>query len=617
MKTVRRLYLYGIAFISLEAIVWGTISLLRNLFLQTLSTPEAILRALSLTLVGVPIFLFHWLWGKRLAAEDAEEAGALIRAAFLHGVLLANGIPIFQNFLAILNRWLLSLFEISASRALFGGSQSLSDNLIAILILGLFWGYFWQQLKQAWQQLTESENFADARRLYRFAWMFYGLLLLIVGAVQILRVIFYWLIPFAGDPRSMTLNGLAFTLIGGPLWYYAWQKCQENAQEAVERTSLLRLGVYAFLSLFNALALLVDGIILLNVLLEWIFGLTPIETLRIGDPLSWLIPFGVLWAYYTRWFERQLEFFPTDRAEEIRRFARGLLSLAGLISVSVGMGILLNLLANLFTTLSSNEEVRRSISQSLSNLLLGIPYWLTNWNALRLQETQAKEGARSLARRAYLYLVLFGSVLAVMGYGIALIYQTLRWLFLRESDFQAILSSLFLLTFFGVLLLYHLKEMRRETTLGEIFQRSRLANFRVLLLIEDEQARVALEKALNQNLPGAQIIHLSPSSSPVPGDLLIYPVGGEALPAWLNDFPAPHLMIPLTTAKNRFWVGLLSRRWPEQTARMARQLALGEELRQPFQAPTIWTILGYLFAIFFALQLLAIGFSLTLSLIVD
>lgn len=32
MKTIRRLYLYGITFVSLEVIIWGTIGLLRGLF---------------------------------------------------------------------------------------------------------------------------------------------------------------------------------------------------------------------------------------------------------------------------------------------------------------------------------------------------------------------------------------------------------------------------------------------------------------------------------------------------------------------------------------------------------------------------------------------------------
>jgi len=613
MKTVRRLYLYGIAFVSLEAIIWGIIGLLRNLISQTLTAPEAILRALSLLLVGAPVFLFHWLWGKRLATEDAEEAGAMLRAVFFYGVLLANGIPVFQNLLAILNRWLLSLFGLPTSRALFGGAQSLSDNLIAILIAGLFWGYFWQQLTQAWQKLTESENFADTRRLYRFIWMLYGLLLLIAGVIQILRVIFYWPVPFPGDPRPTALNGLGFVLIGGPLWYFAWRKCQENAQEAAERTSLLRLGVYTLLSLGSALVILVDGIILLDILLQWMLGLTPLEASRFGDALAWLISFGMVRAYYARWFKAQLEFFPADRAQEIRRFVHGLLSLAGLIAVSTGMGILLNLLADLLAATLFSEGARRSLGHSLSALLLGLPYWLVNWNALRLPETQPQASPRSLARRAYLYLILFGSVLAVMGYGAALVYQTLRGWLLQENDLRGILSSLFLLAFFGVLLLYHLKETRRETAQ----ERARFADFRILLLMEDAESRAALESALKQSLPGAQIIHLERSAAPIEGEVLIYPAGSEALPEWARDFPGTHLLIPWTGAKNRLWVGALNRRWPEQAARMARQLALGEELRQPFQSPTIWTILGYLFAIFFALQLLGILLGVALSLVAD
>ncbi len=58
MKTIRRLYFYAVAFISLEVVLWGLIGLLRSMLSNIIiDSAQALARALSLILVGVPIFL--------------------------------------------------------------------------------------------------------------------------------------------------------------------------------------------------------------------------------------------------------------------------------------------------------------------------------------------------------------------------------------------------------------------------------------------------------------------------------------------------------------------------------------------------------------------------------
>ena len=89
MKTVRRLYFYAVALISIEVVLWGLINLLRSIVSQTVGgTAEVLARALALTVVGLPIFLFHWLWAQRLAASDDEERTASLRAIFFFNAFL-------------------------------------------------------------------------------------------------------------------------------------------------------------------------------------------------------------------------------------------------------------------------------------------------------------------------------------------------------------------------------------------------------------------------------------------------------------------------------------------------------------------------------------------------
>lgn len=626
MKTIRSLYVYGITFVSLEVIVWGTIGLLRGLFSQPLDVQSVLLRALALVIVGAPVFLLHWTWAKRLADEDAEEAASLIRAVFFHAILLANGIPLAQNALALINRTLLGLFDLSVSRAVWGGEQTLPDNLIAIFVLAIFLAYFYWKLRLAWQGLAEEQNFTDVRRFYRFSWVLYGLLLLTAGSIQILRSIFYWPLFSGNDFRFLAVNGLAFVIVGLPIWYYAWDKAQEGIERPAERESLLRLGMYALLTISSALVVLVTCSVLLQKILRLALGIAEnYETGQISDALATLIPFLVIWGFHRRWLRHQLEHAPTERAIEGRHFSLAILALAGLITFAIGAGMLLNLLAEALTAITTAEVLRGNLATGLSTLAVGLPFWLLSWTPLEREMSETigstQKTHRFLVRRVYLYLVLFGSVLAVMGFAIALVYQVLALLLLPQegTSLSSILSSAFLLALFTVLLVYHLRQVRRESAWLSALQRSHFADFRILILGDEATFVHPLARALEQAMPGVQIAPLSFSSpAPESGNLLIYPLLPPfSLPSWVHTFPAPHLMLPLSAPGQRFWVGILHPRWPEQAAKMARQIALGEEVHQSFQAPAIWTVLGYLFAFSFGLQLLFLLVSFAVALVSD
>ncbi len=74
MKSIRRFYFYLVAFISIEVVLWGLVGLLRSVVDDMVSGgADALAQALALILVGVPIFLVHWLWAQRVSARDEEE----------------------------------------------------------------------------------------------------------------------------------------------------------------------------------------------------------------------------------------------------------------------------------------------------------------------------------------------------------------------------------------------------------------------------------------------------------------------------------------------------------------------------------------------------------------
>ena len=136
MRTVRRLYFYLVAFISLEAMLWGIIQLARTsfeFFPGEVGT-NLLARGLSLVLVGLPVFWLHWTRVHRDADQDEVERTSPIRAVFLYGVRLATLIPVFQNVLAVVNRATLSTMDLSPASAFIGSSQNLNDNLVALAV---------------------------------------------------------------------------------------------------------------------------------------------------------------------------------------------------------------------------------------------------------------------------------------------------------------------------------------------------------------------------------------------------------------------------------------------------------------------------------------------------
>ena len=128
MRTIRRLYFYLVALISLELVLWGLIGLARSI-LVSLDIFQAgaaqLAQALALVLVGLPVFLFHWLMAERSTRQDMDERSSSVRAAFLYGVLLGSLIPVVQNIIALVNRPVLVGFSLSSRPRLCRGFPGL------------------------------------------------------------------------------------------------------------------------------------------------------------------------------------------------------------------------------------------------------------------------------------------------------------------------------------------------------------------------------------------------------------------------------------------------------------------------------------------------------------
>ena len=622
MKTIRRLYFYAVAFISVEVVLWGIIGLLRSIFStqDITSSVTALASALALIFVGVPIFLIHWFWAQRVSAQDGEENSASIRAIFLYGILIGTLIPAVQNFLAFINRTLLATANLSQYRAVVGGSQSWPDNLIAALVNLLIAVYFWNILKANWAKLVEPENFAEIRRLYRFIWVLYGLLLVIYGVQQALSYVFTFPTAVLGDiGRETAVNALALMVVGSPIWYYSWRLLQDALADSAERESYLRLGLLYLVTLSGSIVTLVAGGNLLYLILVQVLGEGEawLEFLRqLGGPISIGVPMGVLWGYYGKWLNQQFSFDENlPRREGKRRLYHYILSFLGLGSTVFGLLYLFSVLIDLMLGDSYLGEngLGEPISGALATLIIGLPVWLADWRPMQAQafndSVVGDHARRSVVRKSYLYLVLFASVIGGMVTAGTLVFQLISQL-LGDGDpdfWNIILNNLLGLVVFVVMLAYHLLALRRDGAVRSDALVEKQSHFQVVVFDHDGKFGEGVKAMFTKRAPALPVIVVNANDFPadLKADAVVMPGSAavntpEKLEAWIRSFNGNKLIVS-DEAAGVFWMNDF-----EQAADSAKSMAEGQELRPQSSKRTtsLWTYVAYVFAALFACQLL-------------
>ena len=637
MKTIRRLYFYLVAAISLEVVLWGLINLLRTTFASGLTFPGAdtLAQALALIFVGVPIFAVHWLWAQRSASKDPEEQTAGLRAAFLYAVLLMTLIPVAQNLLALINRTLITSAGIETTRAFLGGTQSWIDNIIAILLNLLAAAYFYNILRASWAALPERENFAGVRRFYRYIWLLYGLIMSIFGVQQDIRFLFYLPAAVLGAPgHEMYINGLALILVGAPIWIYTWNLCQTSLTEPGESGSTLRLAVLYLLALSGVIAVLTTSGVLINTLLLWALGADiPLNELitRIGDPLSVGVPLAVIWAYYGGWLAREIASYSDGiRRASLKRFYLYILSMIGLVATFIGLALLFSFIVTILTGNALwGEALRPRLTGAIATLLAGLPLWLIAWRPLQLEANAASDlgdhARRSIVRRAYLYLTIFATVIGGMGSAIFLVYTVLFGLLDHRGDsfMTDVFNGLQLLCLFSAFLLYHLSVLRRDSGRAADALAARQARFAVLIFEPQGSGFAAPLLAAIQRTSAAIPVAVQPVEQGIPeGAEIVQAVvlstalaldPPEALRLWLREYPGAKLIIP-EKLSGWYWPGGTQKNSPTAAAQIIRQLAEGQEVRTS-SGGSAWQTAAYICAILFGFELLMMIFGLGMSLI--
>jgi hypothetical protein len=424
-------------------------------------------------------------------------------------------------------------------------------------------------------------------------------------------------------------------VVGTPIWVYSWLLCQKALGEPGERGSNLRLGVLYLLSLAGVIVVLSSAGIAVDVVLRRILG----ESLawrelisQIGLPLSVGIPLAAIWAYYGGWLNREIETAPdAPRRSGLKRVYLYILSLIGLVATFVGLALLLSFIINVLTGNALWGDVLRSrLSGAIATLLAGLPLWLAAWRPMQAEALGAGDAGdharRSLVRRAYLYLVIFGTVIGGMISAIFLIYTVLFGLLDHRSEnfVQEVWNGIQLLGLFAAFLLYHWTVLRqdgghaadalaaRQSGFAVLVFESAGTGFAALLVAAIKRASPAIpveiqtiEQGIHEGAEVAQAVV-------IPSTLALKPP--EALRLWLNNYAGHKVIVPVEV-QGWYWPGGALKNGPALAAQIVRQMAEGQEVRSSTGNPA-WQIVAYVFAALFGLQLLFLLFGLGVSLIV-
>ena len=626
MKSIRRSYFYLVAFISIEIVLWGLVGLLRSIMDDVISGgADALAQALALILVGVPIFLIHWLWAQRAAERDEEEKTASLRAVFLYAILLATLIPVVQNLLSFIDRSLVQVTGLGVARSFSAfREQTIADNLIAIFMNGIVAAYFWNVLRGDWVTLTDRENFSDVRRLYRYIWMLYGLLMTVFGAQQVLRFLFYIPGDVLGEPgREVVVNGIALLVIGTPIWVYSWRIIQDSLADPAEMGSVLRLGILYLLSLGGVITVITTAWMVINTILNAALGQDMSFNAiiaEIGGPISIGIPLGLVWAYYGHWLNRHIEAVG-DRVRQagMKRLYNYVLSFIGLVVAFIGVATLFNFLIDVITDfgISFTGSLRENLVASLSSLIVGLPLWLIMWRPMQAEALTSGEigdhARRSVLRKAYLYLALFASVIGGMATAVGLVYQLIRVVLgVGVSDFlNTILNLTQLLFLFGIVLVYHLNVLRADGASTADSLAEKQNDYPVLVVDTGNGFADSVKAALTKVAPKAPVTLTTPTAKPDGNFSAIVLSGDLAVdaPEWIRSFSGSRIVVQ-NESNDIVWTDDAM-----QAAQSVQKLAEGQEIQKQKTGRSPWTFIIYLFAALFALQLLFILMSLGISLV--
>jgi hypothetical protein len=645
MFNIRRWYIYLVSAVSLQAVAWATIALLRNLLISNLNSPSAAIAfQIAVIIIGLPIFLVHWLWGQRLAERTVEEGGAALRRLYLYGTLAAFLGPFATNAFDLIGT-LLQAESVLVRRSFnLTSGDAIIYHLVPLLVLGVLWLYHWRIVAYDAKRVPETGAAATIRRLYVLGFSVAGLTLTTLAIINLVR----WIMLQFGDNiiQSSSLEVSLATevtrlVIGTPMWLIFWSWAQRlfEGPSQEERESALR-KFYLYTAVFvSALGTVINTAAILAGLLRRLLDLPPQGDIR--TPLSIIIGLGLVWAYHAFVIQDDASRAEeTPRQTSIRRLYLYLVAAIGLSALLIGLSGDISVIIRSLDA-GFGDELREQLAWFTAAIIAGLPVWVLPWRQVQNQALEAgSTGAderRSVVRKIYLYFFLFLATMTVLSSAVFIVFKLLSWALgsdpptLSELG-QAIAFSLIAVGVWG----YHGVILRSDHKLLDREQAQHLADLHLAVVdIGEGHFGTALVTALKQEMPDLALEPIlltqpdSVDSAEIKKDdeaittqlaqagLIVGPwliaVPGETegmvspqISQMVVQSPARKLLVP-TRVNGWEWAGV--ERWGtealvEQTVKAIEQIAAGEAVK-PGRPMGVGAIILIIIGVIILLSLLA------------
>lgn len=492
MSNVRNWYIYIVCAITLQAVTWSTINLLRNLFIFGSESTAAAFQ-IAVILIGLPVFLVHWLWAQRLAKRDPDERSGILRTLYLYAILAGFLGPIIPNIFD-LTRGLLGIYGATQTYRLqdISGSQAAMFHGIAMLILAGLWFYHYLVLKEDTIDNPISGSRAVVRRIYVLGFSAAGLAMTTHSVVRLIRWImqqFEANLIRQPDLQVRLLEEIARLVIGLVLWlvFWLWAQRLYTSSDEAEHASTLRY-IYLYGAIFvGAMNAVIHAAGILESLIRRLMGVTSTSTSSISQPLPIIVAMAILWVYHAYILHQEVKLSgETNRQLGVRRLYYYLVAAVGLAALLVGLSgeisVLIRALDRGFGT-----GLKQDFALFTAAIIAGLPVWLIPWlkvsAASRSLDEVGKLERKSVVRKIYLYFFLFAAVMTLLGSVVFIVFRFLNMLLsgdmvtLTELG-QAIAYSLIAV---GVLL-YHLSLLRGDRQRAQHEKASELEKAGVVVL---------------------------------------------------------------------------------------------------------------------------------------
>jgi hypothetical protein len=613
MLTVRRVYLYLVTAISLTAVTWAVIALARLVLTEGIGQGQitGLATMLAIIIVGLPIFLFHWLMAQRLAKASPDERRSPVRQLFFYSMLAIAATPIWANIYRLVEKALIWLVGGEIPYSVYPYDLTLTEHITAILIWGIIGLYLWrlaQTQDHGPQTIVELIN-RGIWRFYLLAFATVGLVMVTWGGFGVMQN----LMQSVGGIlwHTVIAGSIAQLLIGTVIWLSHWlilQRALGRGESLEERSVLRKIYLYLLVFLFSLMALS-SGTLLLKRFIELLLGAPPAsEPLlsQLSVPLPLLILGSIFWAYHWSVLNHDAAQAPElPRQAGVRRVYAYLVAGVGLAVLLTGLVGLLSLIIDMLTIQLAVgfDTQREQVALFMAMILVSTPVWLLPWRAVqqRVEQASVSENAsdpiatseyRSLGRRIYLYGFVFVASLAIFGSAGWFVYHLLTALLGADlpDDFITLTLKALVIGLLAVgVWLYHWRILRRDGDLEERAEASRLAGISVIVIDGDEgQLGRTLVRQLKQDLPGLQLtsVGVTPEAAaamdgqPISNSALKsaqYVVGSwqafsaESIAPLLAASHATKFVIPTPAEPNWHWAGVRRQSGDEY----ARQVALG------------------------------------------